>query len=160
MVTAISAGLAVIRQRVELEVFLVHPGGPFWANKDEHAWSIPKGLCAEDEDPQSAAAREFREETGFVVPEGPWYELGSFRASNKVIVAWAVVGDLDPTAVVSNTFTMIWPPKSSTTQTFPEVDKAGWFALSTARRQLHKGQAPLVDRLGALAIAGDARGDS
>lgn len=152
--TAISAGLVAVRLRQELEVFLVHPGGPFWAHKDEHAWSIPKGLCDDGEDPRQAAAREFAEETGLEVPSEPWHELGSFRASNKTIIAWAVEAELDAAAIVSNTFTMIWPPKSETTQTFPEIDKAAWFGLSQAKQQLHKGQAPIVTRLEALQAAG------
>jgi predicted NUDIX family NTP pyrophosphohydrolase len=147
-----SAGLLLYRRRGgRVEVFLVHPGGPFWAKKDQHAWSIPKGEFAEDEDPLAAARREFAEETGLdvdAVTEGPLQPLAPCRqAGGKVVRAWAAAGDCDPAAIASNTFTLEWPPRSGRMQDFPEVDRAGWFDLATARDKLHKGQASLLDEL-------------
>ncbi len=129
-----------------VELLLVHPGGPFWAKKDEHAWSIPKGEFDPDsEDARLAAMREFTEELGCPPPAGPMVALSTFRAGSKTIWAWLVRGDLDPSAIVSNRFEMEWPPRSGRTQSFPEVDKAAWFPLDQARHQLHKNQALLVD---------------
>jgi len=145
MVTA--AGLLMHRRRGDtLEVLLVHPGGPFWKNKDDGAWSLPKGECEDGEATLDAAQREFREETGFA-PCAPFHELGSVRARGKTIVAWSFAGDCDPTAVRSNPFTMEWPPKSGRQQAFPEVDRAGWFAIDEARRKLAPSQHPFLDRL-------------
>lgn len=128
------------------QILLVHPGGPFWANKDEHAWSIPKGeFDPETEDGEAAAVREFAEELGRAVPDGPRRPLPSFRAGRKVIRAWLVGGDLDETAIESNTFEMEWPPRSGRQQAFPEVDRAAWFDLQQAATRLHKGQRPLID---------------
>ena len=142
-----SAGIVLWRQGDDgLEILLVHPGGPFWANKDSHAWSIPKGeYNPETEDPQVAAIREFGEELGHQVPDGPRRELAAFKAGRKTIRAWLVAGDLDPDAISSNNFEMEWPPKSGKTQFFPEVDQASWFNLDQAKLKLHKGQIPICD---------------
>lgn len=147
-----SAGLVVYR-RVQgvLEVLLVHPGGPFWANKDLGAWSIPKGEVHEGEDPLAAAQREFREETGCVV-EGAYVPLTPVRlSSGKIIDAWAVAGDCDPSRVGSNTFALEWPPRSGQMRDFPEIDRAAWFPPSEARRRITRGQIGFVDQLAALA---------
>ena len=130
------------------EVLLVHPGGPYWARKDAGAWSIPKGEYEDGEDPQSCALREFDEETGVELPPGELAELGSVKQkSGKVVTAWAAEGDLDAGAVTSNTFTMEWPPRSGTTAEFPEVDRAGWFEIETAREKLVPAQTEFLDRL-------------
>jgi predicted NUDIX family NTP pyrophosphohydrolase len=144
-----SAGLLLYRRREgRIEVLLGHMGGPFWARKDERAWSIPKGEHPEAEDALAAARREFAEETGTPPPDGPTLDLGEVRQSGgKRVTAWAVEGDLDPATVKSNTFLLEWPPRSGRRQEFPEIDRAGWFDLDTARRKIVKGQAALVDRL-------------
>lgn len=144
----LSAGILLYRLRgVAVEVFLVHPGGPFWAKKDEGAWSIPKGEYEAGADPLTTAKREFHEETGCTV-EGTFQPLTSLKQpSGKVISAWTVAGDLDAAAVTSNTFTMEWPPKSGKTQEFPEVDRGAWFDLSTARVKLQTGQRGFLDQL-------------
>jgi predicted NUDIX family NTP pyrophosphohydrolase len=130
------------------EVLLVHPGGPFWARKDEGAWSIPKGETAEGEAPVDAARREFAEETGSTLELSSLIELGEIRQrSGKRVSAWAAEGDLDPDGVHSNAFEMEWPPRSGRTQAFPEVDRAAWFDLAEARRRLIPAQAEFVDRL-------------
>lgn len=149
MASAHSAGLIVYRTRDDgPEVLLVHPGGPFWATKDEHAWSIPKGEYDPAEDPLSAARREFEEELGRAAPPGVPIDLGDLRQpGGKVVRAWAVEGDFDADHVASNTFEMEWPPRSGETRRFPEVDRAAWFDPTTARSKLHKGQVPFVDRL-------------
>jgi len=143
-----SAGLLVFRRRTrQLEVLLVHPGGPFWAKKDDRAWSIPKGEIADDEDALDAARRETREETG-ARPDGPFVPLTPVRqAGGKIVHAWAVEGDFETAALSSNTFQMEWPPRSGRQQTFPEVDRAAWFTLDVARRKILKGQLPLLDEL-------------
>jgi len=143
-----SSGLLMYRYRDKtLEVFLVHPGGPFWARKDLGAWSIPKGEYRADEDPLAAARREFREETGLTA-EGPFRELTEIRQKGgKHVQAYALEGDADPEAIRSNTFTMEWPPRSGERQAFPEVDRAGWFGLEEARRKILAGQQPLLDEL-------------
>ncbi len=143
-----SAGLLLYRIREgAVEVFLVHPGGPFWAKKDLGAWSIPKGEIAEGEDPLEAARREFKEETGFR-PEGEFREFEPVRQrSGKVVHAWAVEGDCDPTAIRSNTFEMEWPPRSGRRQEYPEVDRAGWFGLDRAKEKILEGQRPLLAQL-------------
>jgi predicted NUDIX family NTP pyrophosphohydrolase len=130
-------------------VLLVHPGGPFWQNKDAGAWSIPKGEYADGEDPRACAAREFEEELGSPLPAGAeWAELGTVKLrSGKQITAFAVAGDLDADAARSNTFTLEWPPRSGKMQEFPEVDRAGWFGLDEAREKLNPAQAELLDRL-------------
>jgi predicted NUDIX family NTP pyrophosphohydrolase len=146
-----SAGILLYRLAgQEPEVLLVHPGGPFWARKDEGAWSIPKGEYADDEDPRAAAFREFEEDLGAAPPNDPdaLLDLGEVRQrSGKVVTAYALEGDLDASAITSNTFAMEWPPRSGKTQEFPEVDRAGWFAPSEARARLVPAQAELVDRL-------------
>jgi predicted NUDIX family NTP pyrophosphohydrolase len=140
-----SAGVLLYRRRGEtLEVFLVHPGGPYWAQKDEGAWSIPKGEYAPDEDPLHAAQREFTEETGFPV-SGPFIPLTPVKqASGKLITAWAAAGDLDPAHVRSNTFALEWPPRSGIMREFPEVDRGAWFSLAQAQLKLTAGQRPLL----------------
>ena len=144
-----SAGLLLYRVRHgEPEVLLGHMGGPFWARKDERAWSIPKGEYGDDEDALAAARREFAEETGSAPPEGEAVALGEVRQSGgKRVVAWALAGDLDPATVRSNTFVMEWPPRSGRQQEFPEIDRAEWFGLGTARSKVVKGQVPLLDAL-------------
>jgi predicted NUDIX family NTP pyrophosphohydrolase len=147
-----AAGLLMYRQRGgSTEVLLIHPGGPFWKNKDLGAWSIPKGEYPPQEDPLSAAKREFEEETGFAVhvrSETEFVPLTPVKQpGGKLIHAWAFEGDADPSAVKSNTFEQEWPPRSGKRQTFPEVDKAAWFTLEEARKRIHKGQLPLIDEL-------------
>ncbi len=151
-----SAGLLLYRRRgEELEVFLVHPGGPFWANKDAHAWSIPKGEFAPDEAPLLAARREFSEETGLSV-EGEFVALAPQKqAGGKIVRAWAVEADCDPAAIESNTFALEWPPRSGRMQAFPEIDRAAWFPLAAAREKIHKGQMALLDELERLIGAED-----
>ena len=143
-----SAGLLMFRRRDKhLEVFLVHPGGPFWKKKDEGAWSIPKGEYEEGEDPLDAAKREFREETG-ITPEGALLGLDQIKQpGGKVITAWAFEGDCSPEEIGSNTFSIEWPPKSGHKQEFPEVDRADWFTLENARNRILKGQIGFLDRL-------------
>ncbi len=147
-----SAGILLHRQGdAGVEVLLVHPGGPFWARKDLGAWSIPKGELGDGEDPRACALREFAEETGTHLPAGALAELGSVKLkSGKLVVAFAVEGDLDPATISSNTFELEWPPRSGRLQTFPEVDRAGWFGLDAAREKLNPAQAAFVDRLEAL----------
>ncbi len=146
-----SAGILLYRRTDgDLQVLLVHPGGPYWAKKDLGAWSIPKGEF-EDEDALAAAKREFMEETGFSIA-GETLALGQQQQKGgKIVHAWAAEGDLDPQAIKSNTFEMEWPPKSGRKSQFPEVDKAGWFSTETALKKINPGQAAfiheLVDRL-------------
>ena len=146
-----SAGLLLYRRGGgRLEVLLVHPGGPFWAKKDEGAWSIPKGEIEDpSDDPLAVAVREFQEELGAERPDlSDALGLGELRQpSGKVVTAWAVEGDLDASNVVSNTFEMEWPPRSGRARSFPEVDRAGWFGIEEARRKLLKGQVAFLDRL-------------
>ncbi|HEY3776809.1 MAG TPA: NUDIX domain-containing protein [Rhizomicrobium sp.] len=141
-----SAGLLLYRRRAAtLEFFLVHPGGPYWAKKDAGAWSIPKGLYVEGEEPLVAAKREFAEETGLSV-DGDFVALGEFRQpSGKVITAWMVEADCDAGAVMSNLFAMEWPPKSGNTAEFPEVDRAWWFAPEEAVVKILRGQKPILE---------------
>ena len=148
-----SAGILVYRRRADgLEVLLVHPGGPFWAKRDAGTWSIPKGEYLAGEEPADAARREFAEETGWTLA-GSLVPLGDVRqASGKVITAFAAKGDFDPSTLRSNTFEVEWPPRSGRRATFPEVDRAGWFALAEAREKLIEGQRPLLDRLQGLKI--------
>lgn len=147
-----SAGILLYRWRDgrggrELEVFLVHPGGPFWAKRDAGAWSIPKGECGDGEDPLLAARREFLEETGYA-PEGPFVELGTVRqAGGKQISAWAARGEFDPARLRSNRFTLEWPPRSGRLQEFPEIDRGAWFSLPQARERLLAGQLGLLEAL-------------
>lgn len=142
-----SAGLLMYRRRPgRIEVFLVHPGGPFWMRKDEGAWSIPKGEFRE-ESPLDAAKREFHEETGFAA-SGEFRPLETIRQTGgKIVHAWAVEGDCDADAIKSNTFEVQWPPNSGRWQTFPEVDRAAWFPLAQAREKILKSQRLLLDQL-------------
>jgi len=144
----ISAGILLFRRRpVGAQVLLVHPGGPFWANKDDGAWSMPKGLTDEGEDALAAAKREFFEETGLKV-EGDFVELGSHKQkSGKIIAAWGHQGDFDPRLLKSNSFSMEWPPRSGRTAEFPEVDRADWFALDEALTKVAKGQTAIIRAL-------------
>ncbi len=143
-----SAGILPYRIRSGvLEVFLVHPGGPFWAKKDAGAWSIPKGEFEEGADPLEAAKREFFEETGTPI-DGKFVSLTPLKQrSGKVVHAWAVEGDIDSSTVTSNTFSMEWPPRSGRQQEFPEVDKGEWFAMAAAREKLLAGQHGFLDEL-------------
>ncbi|MFZ5998234.1 MAG: NUDIX domain-containing protein [Nitrospirota bacterium] len=144
----ISAGLLMFRRtHGRLRVFLVHPGGPFWAGKELAAWSIPKGLVNPGETPLAAAQREFEEETG-CTPSGQFMPLNPVRQpGNKVVQAWAVEGDCNPSAIKSNYFSMEWPPRSGRLQEFPEVDRADWFDIEEAKIKIHKGQVPLLEEL-------------
>ena len=143
-----SAGLLLFREMSgHLEVLLVHPGGPFWSKKDEGAWSIPKGELGEGEDPLEAAKREFEEEMGSPV-QGEAIPLHPLKQpGGKTVHAWAVRGDFDPDLLRSNTFPLEWPPKSGRIQEFPEVDRAAWFTIETARQKILKGQAGFLDQL-------------
>lgn len=133
-------------------MLLVHPGGPFWAKKDDGAWSIPKGEHGDDEEPLAAARREFAEELGVAPPGGEVPQpLGEVRQKGgKLVTAWALAGDLDPAQVVSNTFELEWPPRSGRRQAFPEVDRAEWFGIEQARVKLLPAQVPFLDALAAL----------
>jgi len=144
----LSAGLLMYRKsQGRVEVFLVHPGGPFWAKKDLGAWSIPKGEHHPNEEPLAAARREFREETG-IEPHGPLQPLKPIKqAGGKVVQAWAFEGDADPSAIRSNTFSMEWPPGSGRDKTFPEVDRAAWFGMDEAKTKILKGQVALLNEL-------------
>jgi predicted NUDIX family NTP pyrophosphohydrolase len=145
-----SAGLLVYRRTPsgEIEVLLGHMGGPFWARKDDGAWSIPKGEHGPDADPLTEARREFEEEIGRPPPDGPALPLGEVRqAGGKVVMAWAVEGDMDVTEIESNTFTVEWPRGSGRFQSFPEIDRAEWFPLDVARTKVVRGQIPLLDAL-------------
>ncbi len=145
-----SAGLLPYRFRGDrvLEVLVVHPGGPFWANKDDGAWSIAKGEYAPGEDPEAAADREFAEELGQEPPSGPRIDLGELRQpSGKVVRVWAVEGDIDVGNVVSNEFEIEWPPLSGKVASWPEVDRAAWMSVASARSKLSQGQVGFVDRL-------------
>jgi predicted NUDIX family NTP pyrophosphohydrolase len=144
-----SAGLLLYRLREgRPEVLLVHPGGPFWKRRDEGAWSLPKGEIEPGETPIDVARREFQEELGQPAPAGPMLDLGSIRqAGGKVVQAWAAPGSVDVDRIESEPFQMEWPPKSGKTQAFPEVDRAEWFDLETARRKILPAQAAFLDRL-------------
>ena len=157
MTRRVSAGILLYRHHDGgggLEVLLAHPGGPFFANRDAGHWTIPKGEPADGDDLLMAAAREFAEETGHDLaavardPAVPPQDLGSVvQASGKVVLCWAVEGDLDPVAATSNTFEMAWPPGSATVGTFPEIDRVAWFPLGEARRRANHAQAEFIDRL-------------
>lgn len=148
MPAQLSAGLLMYRgSGRDTQVLLVHPGGPFWAKKDEGAWSIPKGIPDKGEDLLAAARREFHEETGFTA-EGEFKPLGAHKQpSGKTVHAWAAQGDCDPAKLVSNLFEMEWPPRSGKCARFPEIDRAGWFGPSEALRKIHRGQQPIVLKL-------------
>ncbi|MEU0577126.1 NUDIX domain-containing protein [Streptomyces griseoincarnatus] len=149
MTTARSAGLLLFRRTGEgVEVLLGHMGGPFFARRDAGAWTVPKGEYDPDEPAWAAARREFEEELGLPPPEGEAVPLGEVRQSGgKVVTAWAVEGDLDPSSVVPGTFTMEWPPRSGRTREFPELDRVAWFPLERARELIVSAQAAFLDRL-------------
>ncbi len=144
-----SAGILLYRRTAAgPEVLLGHMGGPFRAKKDDGGWSIPKGEHGTDEEPEAVARREFEEELGSPVPTGDWTPLGQLKVTSaKLLTVWAVEGDLDATACVSNTFELEWPPRSGRMQEFPEIDRAAWFGVEEARAKLLKGQVPFLDRL-------------
>jgi predicted NUDIX family NTP pyrophosphohydrolase len=154
-VAAVSAGILLHRDRNgELEVLLVHPGGPAWAKRDAGAWSIPKGEYDPTEDPLEAARREFAEELGSVPPDSPARELGEIRQkAGKRVKAWAIAGDLDASKITSNTCQVQWPPRSGRTIEIPEVDRAEWFSLKDARERINPAQVLLLERLEALIAA-------
>jgi predicted NUDIX family NTP pyrophosphohydrolase len=145
---ASSAGILLYRKHHgTLQVLLVHPGGPFWARKDRGAWTIPKGEIRPGEAPLDAARREFTEETGFPAAGEP-LPLGSIKQrGGKIVHAWALAGECDPAALVSNTFEMEWPPRSGLTRTFPEIDRVGWFSLPEAQQQILESQRGFLERL-------------
>jgi predicted NUDIX family NTP pyrophosphohydrolase len=148
-----SAGLLMYRRKEgRIEVFLVHPGGPFFAGKDSGAWSIPKGLVHDKEDALEAAKREFQEETGFIA-EGRFIPLSTVKLkSGKVVQAWAVEGDRDPATIKSNLFSMEWPPRSGKQGEFPEVDRAAWFDIEEAKQKINQGQRDLLEELQRIAV--------
>jgi predicted NUDIX family NTP pyrophosphohydrolase len=153
----ISAGLLMYRGRTEqsnsVEILLAHPGGPFWKNKDDGAWTIPKGEVTPGEDLLAAAIREFTEETG-LTPAPPFVPLGEIKQkSGKIIHAWAFQGDCDPAQIRSNTFELEWPPKSGRTQEFPEIERAKFYDLVAARQKILVSELPLLDRLAELVIS-------
>jgi predicted NUDIX family NTP pyrophosphohydrolase len=141
-----SAGILVYRKNGEYEVLLAHPGGPFWAKKDDCSWSMPKGEFT-DESPLNAAKREFNEESGIKPPDGEYIELGFAKQSSKTIYAFAIEGDVNLELFKSNTFEMEWPPRSGKKQHFPEVDKLEWFTFEVAKNKLVKGQVQLLEAL-------------
>ncbi|NEK87626.1 NUDIX domain-containing protein [Blastococcus saxobsidens] len=144
-----SSGVLLYRRTGgRVEVLLGHMGGPFWAKKDDGAWSIPKGEHDPDEDAEAAARREFAEELGCPVPAAELHSLGEVKG-RKLLAVWAGEGDLDAAAITSNTFELEWPPRSGRLQQFPEIDRAAWFDLDTARTKLVKAQLPFLDRLAA-----------
>jgi predicted NUDIX family NTP pyrophosphohydrolase len=145
----LSAGLLLYRKRGgEVEVLLAHMGGPLWSNRDARAWSLPKGEYEPGEDPLAAARREFSEELGTPPPQGPGIDIGSVKQSGgKIVQAWALEGDLDAGAIKSNSFQLEWPRGSGRVRTYPEVDRAAWFDLQTAREKLVRGQVAFLDRL-------------
>ena len=147
-----TAGLLLYRRCTELEVFLVHPGGPFWTRKDAGAWSIPKGELEDGEDPLQAAKREFTEETGFTI-SGEFRSLDPLKQpSGKIIYAWAIEADYDPAQIRSNLFSLEWPPKSGKMKQYPEVDRAAWFNISEARNKILAGQMGFIEQL--IAVLG------
>ena len=147
--TVRSAAVLLYRRSDEVEVWIAHMGGPFWARKDEGAWSLPKGIVESGDlgDELSAARREFAEEIGTPAPDADYVPLGGFRGSGKTIVVFAAESEFEPHAIVSNTFELEWPPRSGRRQEFPEVDDARWFALDEARLKLTKAQRPILDAL-------------
>ena len=146
-----SAGILLYRRKGRtFEFFLVHPGGPFWKNRDAGAWTVPKGAIEPDEDPLAAAKREFAEETGFTV-DGEFIELGTFKQpGGKHVLVWAVEGDCEPAKLASNEFEMEWPPHSGKRQRFPEVDRGEWFGVAEAQEKMLIGQRPMLERFFAL----------
>lgn len=147
----VSAGMLLFRRTEgSLELFLAHPGGPFWGRREEASWTIPKGMVEDGEDPLDAAQREFVEETG-ILPLPPFLPLGSIRQkAGKTVHAWAWEGDADPAGITSNSTSVEWPRGSGRWQTYPEVDRAAWFDPSTARAKINSAQAELIDRLEAM----------
>ncbi|ACU63277.1 NUDIX domain-containing protein [Chitinophaga pinensis] len=143
-----SAGILLYRRQAKrLEVFLGHPGGPFWAKKDQGSWSVPKGEYLEGEEPLQAAIREFEEETGYR-PDGDFIQLTTIRQKgHKTVHCWAVEGDLDPDKLVSNDFEMEWPPRSGKMKSFPEIDRGAWFSVEMARKKILERQAAFIDEL-------------
>jgi predicted NUDIX family NTP pyrophosphohydrolase len=141
-----SAGILLYRCKGhEFEFFLVHPGGPFWKNRDAGAWTVPKGAIEPGEDPLAAAKREFAEETGFTV-DGEFIDLGTFKQpGGKHVLVWAVEGDCEPAKLASNEFEMEWPPHSGKRERFPEVDRGGWFGVAEAQEKMLIGQRPMLD---------------
>lgn len=153
--TNVSAGLVLFRRAPGLQVFLAHPGGPFWQHRNLGAWTIPKGMINPGEHPLEAARREFQEETG-VVPIGPYIDLGSVKQKGgKIVHAWAWEGDADPAAVTSNSATIEWPRGSGRQLVFPEVDRCAWFDLEAARDRILPAQRDFLDRLEAVASGAD-----
>lgn len=150
-----SAGLLLYRRLSgSTEVFLVHPGGPFWEKKDAGAWSIPKGEIEAGEDALGAAKREFQEETG-LIPAGTFQPLKPIRqGGGKIVHAWASQCNVDSGAVKSNTFSMEWPPRSGTMQEFPEIDRASWFEVAAAKQKILKGQLGLLEQLEEMLASG------
>lgn len=143
-----SAGIVLYRiQNNSIEVFLVHPGGPYWSKKDDGAWSIPKGEFDENEEPLAAAKREFQEETGINI-SGEFIQLNPVKQKGgKMVYAWAVEGDIDPEKIKSNSFEIEWPPRSGKMKSFPEIDKAAWFHLSEAQKKIIEAQSALIKEL-------------
>jgi predicted NUDIX family NTP pyrophosphohydrolase len=134
-------------ESANLEVFLIHPGGPYWAKKDHGAWMLPKGEYTDEEEPLAAAKREFKEETGFTAT-GEFFPLSTItQASGKIVTAWAFEGDCDPEQLVSNLTEIEWPPRSGKTREIPEVDRGKWFTIAEARDYILKSQEPFLDRL-------------
>ena len=150
-----SAGILLYRRRASLiEVLLVHPGGPFWRNKDDGAWFLPKGELEADEDPLSAAMREFREELGAAPPAAEPLSLGTVKnKSGKLIFAWALEGDFEPADLQSNTFSVEWPPRSGKLRDFPEVDRAAFFSFEVGATKIHSAELPLLERLKRAVLA-------
>ncbi|MER7044817.1 NUDIX domain-containing protein [Streptomyces jumonjinensis] len=144
-----SAGLLLFRGRDEnIEVLIGHMGGPYWEDRDDAAWSVPKGQYTPEEEPMAAARREFEEELGLAPPAGQWLPLGEARQSNgKIVTIWALAADLDLSLMAPGTFTMEWPPHSGRMEQFPEIDRAGWFGVDDARSKLVTGQRVFLDRL-------------
>jgi len=144
-----SAGILLYRVKDgKPEVFLAHPGGPFWKNKDLEAWSIPKGEFDDAEEPLAAALREFEEETGKRLPGKKGIALNPVKMkSGKLIYAWAIEGDIDPATIVSNVFETEWPPKSGKKQSFPEIDRAAWFSIAEAKKKVNPAQVALIEEL-------------
>ena len=143
-----SAGILLYRiQNKNPEIFLVHPGGPFWAKKDDGAWSIPKGEFEDNEDPLDAAKREFEEETGLRI-SGEFVQLNPIKQkSGKIVFAWALEGNFDPATIKSNSFEIEWPPGSGKMRSFPEIDKAEWFSITVAKTKINSGQSALINEL-------------
>jgi predicted NUDIX family NTP pyrophosphohydrolase len=147
-----SAGILLYRNiNKQLEIFLVHPGGPFFKNKDDGSWSIPKGEFLDEEDPLAAAKREFAEETGQKITEGNFIKLSPVKLkSGKIVHAWAIAGDIDHETIVSNLFEMEWPPKSGKQASFPEIDRAAWFDADVAKIKINPSQVALIEELVSL----------